>query len=181
VRRSSTNLGRLVCAALVDATGADAALLNGGSFRDSIAAGEVTKGQFLTVFPYSNYVYLVDVSGEDLLAALRHGLGQPGAGAFPQFWGLEVETRMREATAPDGTKSEVPAPETVMIGGEPLDPKADYTVAINDFLYSGGDGYTMFGKYPYREFATLEEIFRAYMTEKDDTMLQAVSDANILH
>jgi 2',3'-cyclic-nucleotide 2'-phosphodiesterase (5'-nucleotidase family) len=180
MRRSSTNLGRLVCAALTDATGADAALLNGGSFRDSIAKGEVTKGQFLTVFPYANYVYLIDISGEDLLAALRHGLGLPGAGAFPQFWGLEVETEKRALPSTGGPQSEVPALRSVTIGGKPLDPKAKYTLAINDFLYSGGDGYAMFGKYPYREFATLEEVFRAYMTEKDAATLRAVSDANVL-
>jgi 2',3'-cyclic-nucleotide 2'-phosphodiesterase (5'-nucleotidase family) len=180
VRRSSTNLGRLVCAALTEATGADAALLNGGSFRDSIARGEVTKGRFLTVLPYGNYVYLIDVTGEDLLAALRHGLGRPGAGAFPQFWGLEVETGKREITASDGTKSEVLAPKSVTIGGKPLDLKAKYRLAINDFLYSGGDGYAMFGKYPYREFATLEEVFRAYMTKKDAAVLQAISDTHVL-
>jgi 2',3'-cyclic-nucleotide 2'-phosphodiesterase (5'-nucleotidase family) len=180
VRRASTNLGRLVGAALTDATGADAALLNGGALRDSIPKGDVTKGQFLTVFPYGNYAYLIDVSGEDLLAALRHGLGLPGAGAFPQFWGMEVETEMRGITAPDGTKSEVPAPKSVTIGGKPLDLTAKYTLAINDFLYSGGDGYAMFAKYPYRQFSTLEDIFRAYMTEKDAATLRAVSDAQVL-
>ncbi|MDR1044894.1 MAG: bifunctional metallophosphatase/5'-nucleotidase [Candidatus Adiutrix sp.] len=180
VRRSSTNLGRLVCAALTDATGADAALINGGSIRDSIAEGDVTKGQFLTAFPYGNYVYLIDVTGEDLLAALSHGLGLPGAGAFPQFWGLEVGTEKREITAADGRKSEVMVPKSVTVGGQPLDLKAKYILAINDFLYSGGDGYAMFGKYPYREFPTLEEIFRAYMAEKDAATLRAVSGTKVL-
>jgi 2',3'-cyclic-nucleotide 2'-phosphodiesterase (5'-nucleotidase family) len=180
MRRSSTNLGRLVCAALVEATGADVALLNGGAFRDSIAKGDVTKGRFLTVFPYGNYIYLIDVTGEDLLAALNYGLGRPGSGAFPQFWGMEVETEKRVITASDGTKSEVPAPKSVTVGGKALDLKAKYTLAVNDFLYAGGDGYTMFGKYPHRAFATLEEIFRAYMAEKDTATLRAVSDANVL-
>ena len=93
---------------------------------------------------------------------------------------MEVATKTREMTAPDGAKSEVLAPKSVTIGGKPLDPKAKYTLVINDFLYSGGDGYAMFGKYPYREFATLEEIFRAYMVERDAAALQAGSDANVL-
>ena len=32
----------------------------------------------------------------------------------------------------------------VMIGGEPLDPGAEYTLATTSFLLQGGDGYTMF-------------------------------------
>ncbi|MDR1081223.1 MAG: bifunctional metallophosphatase/5'-nucleotidase [Deltaproteobacteria bacterium] len=180
VRHASTNLGRLVCAALVDATGADVGLMNGGAIRDSILKGNVTRGQFLTVFPYGNYVYLVDVKGEDLLAALTLGLGKPGSGAFPQLWGAEVETDKREISAPDGTKLEIMVPRSVSVGGEPLDLKAVYRVAINDFMYSGGDGYEMFGKYPYREFATLEEIFRAYMAEKDTAELRAVSEAEVI-
>jgi 2',3'-cyclic-nucleotide 2'-phosphodiesterase (5'-nucleotidase family) len=180
VRYSSTNLGRLVCAALTDATGAEAALLNGGAFRGSISRGEVTKGQFLTVFPYGNYVYLLTVSGQDLLAALNHGLGLPGAGAFPQFWGLEVEAEKGELSDPNGGKREVLVPRSVTIGGKPLELEARYRLAVNDFIYAGGDGYTMFGKYPYQEFATLEEIFRAYMTEKDAATLQAVSDSQVL-
>jgi 2',3'-cyclic-nucleotide 2'-phosphodiesterase (5'-nucleotidase family) len=181
VRSSSTNLGRVVCASLVEATGADAAILNGGSFRDSIPKGDVTKGHFLSVFPYGNYVYLIDITGADLLAALNHGLGMPGAGGFPQFWGADVTAKKREVTASDGKKSEVFEAASVTVGGKPLDPAATYRLATNDFMYAGGDGYGMFKKYDYREYATLEEIFRDYMSETDAAELKSVSDANVLH
>ncbi|MDR1048118.1 MAG: 5'-nucleotidase C-terminal domain-containing protein, partial [Synergistaceae bacterium] len=45
VRTESTNLGRLVCASLIQATGADVGFINGGTIRASIAKGEVTRGQ----------------------------------------------------------------------------------------------------------------------------------------
>ncbi len=32
------------------------------------------------------------------------------------------------------------------IGGQPLDPNKTYTVATNDFITSGGDGYSMLKK-----------------------------------
>jgi 2',3'-cyclic-nucleotide 2'-phosphodiesterase (5'-nucleotidase family) len=180
VRRSSTNFGRLLCASIRDATGADAAMLNGGSIRDSFAKGDVTKGQFISALPYGNYVYAITITGEDLLAALNYGLGQPGSGAFPQFWGMEVETSKREVSAPDGTKSEALAAKTVTVGGKPLDANMEYTLAITDFMHSGGDGYLMFEKYPYREFSTLENIFNAYMSKLDPAELQAVSDATVM-
>jgi 2',3'-cyclic-nucleotide 2'-phosphodiesterase (5'-nucleotidase family) len=37
---------------------------------------------------------------------------------------------------------------SVMVGGEPLDMDATYTVATNDFMGRGGDGYTMFAEAP---------------------------------
>jgi 2',3'-cyclic-nucleotide 2'-phosphodiesterase (5'-nucleotidase family) len=32
----------------------------------------------------------------------------------------------------------------VRVTGQPLDPARGYTVAIPDFIFNGGDGYTMF-------------------------------------
>jgi 2',3'-cyclic-nucleotide 2'-phosphodiesterase (5'-nucleotidase family) len=180
VRSSSTNLGRIICASLVDASGADAAFLNGGSIRDSISEGDVTKGQLLSVLPYGNYVFVIEIYGKDILAALNHGLGQPGAGAFPQFWGMEVATRAAELTGTDGTKKSALAVDSVTIGGKPLDPEMRYKLAINDFLRSGGDGYAMFTKYDYSEYATLEEAFRNFVTEKGAADLRAISDATVL-
>ena len=37
---------------------------------------------------------------------------------------------------------------SVMIGDAPLDPQATYTVATNDFMGRGGDGYGMFADAP---------------------------------
>ena len=172
IRSSSTNLGRILCAAFVEETGADAALLNGGSVRDSIPAGDVTKGELLSVLPYGNYVYTIDITGADLLDALNFGLKEPGDGAFPQFWGMEVEAR-----ALDNGGFVV---ESIMIGGKPLDPSGTYNLAINDFLHSGGDGYEMFNKYDYREFATLEEAFRHFVTAQDADALKAIADADVM-
>ena len=172
VRSSSTNLGRIICASFIDTTGADAAFLNGGSVRDSIPAGDVTKGELLSVLPYGNYIYTINISGRDLLDALNYGVSEPGSGAFPQFWGMEVVARTTEKGGF--------AVESVTIGGKPLDPNGTYVLAINDFLQSGGDGYAMFTKYDYREFETLEEAFRKFVTGKDIQTLTAISEAEIL-
>ncbi|MDR1040005.1 MAG: bifunctional metallophosphatase/5'-nucleotidase [Deltaproteobacteria bacterium] len=180
MRSSSTNLGRLVCAAMAAASGADIALLNGGSVHDSIAKGEVTRGQLLSVFPYGDSVYRISVTGEVLLASLVRGFGQPGAGGFPQFWGMEIEAERRLTTASDGTEEEILAPKSVTVGGKPLDPKATYVLAVNDFMYSGGDDYSMFANIPFEDFGPLMEIFRDYMTMMDHDALKAVADAVVL-
>jgi len=41
--------------ALLDVTGADVALTNGGGIRASIEAGEITKNHVLAAFPFGNY------------------------------------------------------------------------------------------------------------------------------
>ncbi|MDR0653016.1 MAG: bifunctional metallophosphatase/5'-nucleotidase, partial [Synergistaceae bacterium] len=180
VRSGSTSLGRVICASLVEATGADAAMLNSGSIRDSIASGDVTKGELLSVLPYGNYIYLIEITGKDLIFALNHGLRQPGSGAFPQFWGMEVTAKKTILTGADGSKNEVLTAESVKIGGQLVRDDAKYVLAINDFLYSGGDGYEIFAKYGYREFATLEEVFRGFVTERGEEALRSISDARIL-
>jgi 2',3'-cyclic-nucleotide 2'-phosphodiesterase (5'-nucleotidase family) len=180
LRSRSTNLGRIICAALVEATGADAAFLNAGSIRDSIPEGEVTKGQILSVLPYGNYIYVLEITGRDLLAALNHGLGKPESGAFPQFWGLVAEAERTTLIGSDGAKQEALAARSVKIGGKPLNLNAKYRLATNDFLQTGGDGYEMFTKCEYREFATLEEVFRKFVTDSTPAALKKISDAEVI-
>ena len=171
LRTRSTNLGRIICAALMEATAADAALVNAGSIRGSIPAGEVTRERILSVLPYGNYVYVLEITGRDILAALNHGLGRPESGAFPQFWGLAVEAAQEKAGLKAGS---------VKIGGRPLDLGAKYRLATNDFLQAGGDGYEMFTKCDYQEFATLEEVFRAFVTKSEPSALKRISDAEVM-
>jgi len=51
-----------------------------------------------------------------------------------------------------------------MIGEEPVDMEATYTLVTNDFLAAGGDGYTMFeGKEILAYSGLLSEVLEAYL------------------
>lgn len=50
-RAMETNLGNLVADAMLEASGADAAITNGGGIRASIDIGEITRGEVVTVLP----------------------------------------------------------------------------------------------------------------------------------
>ncbi|GHS86099.1 metallophosphatase [Synergistales bacterium] len=180
VRYGSANLGRLLCASLIDGTGADIAFINSGMIRDSIPAGDITKGTLLSVLPYGNYVFTVDITGADLLDALSHGLSQPGSGAFPQFYGMTVEAHKIQIKLADGSTSEALAPEEVKIHGVSLKPDATYKAAITDFMYYGGDDYRMFGKYAYDEFGTLEDLFRNFLSESDEKSIKEIDAYSVL-
>jgi len=160
VRTGETNLGNLITDAMVDFTGADVALTNGGGIRESIGVGEITVGDVITVLPFGNYVVTIDVTGAEIVEALEHGLhAYPDSlGAFPHISGMnvvfdpsqEVGSRVVEVT----------------VGGEEIDMDATYSLATNDFLAAGGDDYTMFGDNELTAlYPGLDEILIEYIKE----------------
>lgn len=161
VRTGETNLGNLITAALLDISGADVALTNGGGIRTSIEPGDVTKGEVFNVLPYGNTVRVIQVSGADLKAALEVGLkSYPEAlGAFPHIAGMTVEF---DSTKPAGSRV-----TTVTVGGQLLDLTKTYKLATNDFVVAGGDGYTMFvGKPVIAEYGAMDEVLIDYVNDK---------------
>jgi 5'-nucleotidase / UDP-sugar diphosphatase len=139
VRKRETNLGDLVADIMRLVSGADAAVINGGGIRASIAKGPLLVKDIYTALPFDNYIVAIRLTGRQIWQALDHGVAQVenGAGAFPQVSGV---TFAYDPNAPAGSRV-----REVHIGGQPLDPDREYAVATNDFLAAGGDGFTAFG------------------------------------
>lgn len=158
VRTKETNLGNLSADAVRDASGADIGFVNGGNIRVSIPVGDITFGKIAELFPFGNTVQVKKITGEDLIKALEVSVsGYPATqGGFLHVSGLTFEF---DPTQPAGSRV-----GEVLVGGKALDKASEYTVAINDFLGIGGDGYEVFKAYPiYAEFGTYEEIFANYL------------------
>ncbi len=158
VRAQETNLGNLSADAVRAESSADVAFVNGGGIRVDIQPGDITLGRIAELFPFGNIVQIKKITGEDLLAMLEHSVsGYPSPqGAFLQVSGLTFEF---DPEQPAGLRV-----IDVKIGDSPLDLTAEYTVAINDFMSVGGDGYEMLSKYDVEaEFGTYEEIFANYL------------------
>lgn len=138
VRTQESPLGNLAADALRDYCDADIALQNGGGIRAGLTAGDVTVGDVFAMLPFDNKVTLVEVTGQTVWDALENGVdGYPTTnGKFPQVSGIKYTF--------DGSK---PAGERIVSvtleDGTPLDLDAWYTLACNDFMCGGGDGYTM--------------------------------------
>lgn len=139
VRTKETNLGNLITDAMRDLTGSDIAFTNGGGIRESISAGDVTKGDVITAFPFLNFVIEIEVTGEDLLRSAEHGvrLAPEENGGFFHVSGMSYTY--------DPSQSAGERIVDMYVGGEEVDPEATYTVATNDFMAGGGDGYTWLG------------------------------------
>ncbi|NLY85383.1 MAG: bifunctional metallophosphatase/5'-nucleotidase, partial [Tissierellia bacterium] len=90
VRTGETNLGNLITDVMRKSTGADIAMTNGGGIRASIPAGEVKIKDILTAFPFTNTLAVIEVTGEEILAAMEHGVNlyPEQAGHFPHVSGM---------------------------------------------------------------------------------------------
>lgn len=158
VRTGETNLGQLATDAMLDLTGADVALTNGGGIRASIEAGDITHNDMVTVFPFGNTVMVKEISGSDLKAALEHGVSEyPNEkGAFPHTAGMTFTVNAYKEA---GNRI-----SDLKVNGVAVEANKMYTFATNDFVAAGGDDYTMLAKYPIKaEYNTLMDTLLAYV------------------
>jgi len=154
-------VGNVVTDAMRMAYDTDFAITNAGGLRADLTCPEVdsptdfcpaftpppfpiTRGQVLTVLPFGNVVATLTVDGAELKTYLEQGVSaMPAAnGRFAQVSGLcfaydisaPVGSRVTEVVrqAEDGSCSGAPVDLTSV---------STYSLAINDFMASGGDGY----------------------------------------
>lgn len=174
VRTGETNLGNLITNAMLYETGAQIAITNGGGIRDSIQAGDITKGDVITVLPFGNYIITLDVKGSDIITALENGLTDyPAAkGAFPHVAGITFTF--------DPEKPAMERVTSVMFNGMELDPDKYYSVATNDFMAAGGDGFTSLGASKQTgEFAALDEALIEYLDVVDPASVKVEGRVNL--
>ena len=133
IRRGESAFGDFVADLAREITLADVALFNGGGFRATIPAGDVTLKHVYQTFPFRNELVVGDLTGAQLLAALGRSASldpDDNPGGFLQVSGL------RYAIGGDGLAD-------ATLAGQPLDPQRRYRVVMPDFLAEGGDGYAM--------------------------------------
>lgn len=144
VRTQETNLGDLIADAYLAkaaSRGAVLALVNSGSIHASIPAGNISLGQAMAVLPMQSIVTLVDLTGQQLIDTLENGvsLAETGSGRFLQVSGLSFTWNPASPAGKRIVKAAVGNNGSYV----PVDPKATYHVAVNDWMAGGGDGYSM--------------------------------------
>ena len=154
IRNAETNLGDLCADAYLDQTGADVAIVNGGGIRVSIKAGDITLNDILKVHPYGNQIYVLEVTGQQILDALEFASRSVPSenGSFLQVAGMtyEIHTYIASSCTMDdkgnftGVAGEYRV-KNVKVHGEDLDLTKTYKLAGHDHtLISFGGGMTMF-------------------------------------
>lgn len=171
-RTQETIMGNIITDAMREFSGADIAMQNGGSIRDiELTAGDVTQAQLITILPYGNVLQMAEVTGSTILEMLEQSASlypEPNGG-FAHVSGMQYTFN---ASAPAGQRV-----TQVLVGGQPLDENATYTLCTNDFTAAGGDLYTMLVE-PFStqlplaqpEYAALDQALVEYLSLYQDEL-----------
>jgi 2',3'-cyclic-nucleotide 2'-phosphodiesterase (5'-nucleotidase family) len=164
IRRAPTRLfesamGNLVADSMrLKYPGVDAAYTNSGGLRADLvftppAAGEqpgqITWGEMFAVLPFGNRTTILTLTGDQLRQAFVNGftpscdpLFSGGTGRFPQVSGLKVTYSCNGATPV--VTGMWKTPQGIAGPATPIGPTDPVRFVTNDFMYTGGDGYTVF-------------------------------------
>ncbi len=140
--------------------GVDAAYTNSGGLRQDLLfappsageqPGEITWGEMFAVLPFGNRTVILTLTGAQLEQAFINGFTpfcfpafSGGTGRFPQISGLKVTFACNGntpvVTGMWKTPQGIGGPQT------PIGPADTVRFVTNDFMYTGGDGYTVFAQ-----------------------------------
>lgn len=132
-------------------TDAAIAFIQGGGIRASIEVGEggnITKKDLKTVLPFGNAMILAEVTGETIRQMLEHSVsrydGRTGYGEFLQMAGVHVVYDLSKPPGQRVVSVEVRCARCSIPSFSPLYDYDRYKIILNQFLWEGGDGYTVF-------------------------------------
>lgn len=188
IRTHETNLGNLIGDAMI-AYGEglknkpDLAVMNGGGLREDLEAGEVNRADVISVIPFGNTYASIEVTGETikemfeysyrtpiqvdengdyLKDELGHYLLEPNGGFLQVSGNVKIEYNALK----DKGNRIVKIMLNQANGWEELEMDKIYTLATNDFLAQGGDGYTMLGG-DRIEGDSLDDVFARFLQSAD--------------
>ena len=107
----------------------DIVLLNHGGIRAGLNAGPVTMRSAYEIMPFDNEIVIAELSGNQVNEMINYLIERKSAHPID---GLQILLNKDNSI------------NTVLINKEPLDFNKTYTVATNDYLYSGGDNMSFF-------------------------------------
>lgn len=102
----------------------DLSVMNVGGIRNPMPKGDITEGQVLSIYPFSNHFVIVSLKGVDIIEAMRVAAHRGGEA---------ISGNMRVVTDSCGRF------ERVVIDNEEMDPEKTYLVGTIDYVAEGND------------------------------------------
>lgn len=173
LRTGETNAGDFTTDTIrKNVPGVDIALINAGSIRGDciIPAGDISYLTLNTMFPYENMIVTIQMTGSEIKETLERsasalivtedecaGADRAPSGGFLQAAGIRftINTAKDPFCIDDETDTVISAGERIEdlsvatdTGFVPIGMDTTYTVAVNDYISGGGDGYTNLAAIP---------------------------------
>ena len=138
---------------------ADVAISNPGGMRDDLSAGDLTLEKLIGILPFNDVLITVKLTGAQLTKVLAKANN-------PVIGGLHREVIQW----------------VVNKTGQPLEEDRTYTVLVNDFMYGGGDNYTLLAQYDPKGYNTaidwrqpIIDWVKAQHSDKDHPLDDAIA------
>ncbi len=124
------------CATLLrDAYKTDVALYNATSFHAALDTGSISYKNLAMIFPdKARHIVIGELYGSELKQAIEHGLNRDLG--LIRFAGLKV---VADLDKPEGSRIKT----ITFDDGTPILNEQVYSVAMNNYMYHGNEGYTM--------------------------------------
>jgi len=132
-RPPETTIGDFICDAMREEAKVDFAFQNPGGMRADLAQGPITRGEIYAVMPFDNTIVTMPLTGAQVKTALAQSLR---GGRVTQVSGLKYVLEPTKA----GHWGLGPV---TMLDGSAIDSTKTYTVAVNNFMATGGDQYNV--------------------------------------
>ena len=176
-RSEESTLCDLVADAIRDIGNGDICMINAGSIRADLKKGDITLQNVLDILPFSSDIVIKEVYGSDILDALEFGMKYlPNrTSRFPQVSGIsfKVDLKIKSPVIVDDEEMFVKVQGErrvfdVKVGGKKIETNKKYRLSFDNYIASGGDGFSMFNKYEEisNVLKTDNEAFTIYIKDK---------------
>lgn len=133
-RTHSSPAGNFITDVMRAAMEADVAVQNRGGIRCNLPKGPVTRRSLFELQPFGNHLVLLELTGANLLELVRASV-EGTAHTGLEVSGMTILWRQDEEGQYELVGLEV--------AGEAVVPERSYSLATNNFLAGGGDGYDL--------------------------------------
>lgn len=130
--RTRHQIGEMVAGIFREHYGTDMALVQSGGIRADLTDGDITLRDIYSILPYENRIIPVRLPGRSIRRLIEKAVS---GGADAALAGVEVTSSDEELI--------------IYVNGVRLDDSRDYTIALSEYVTSGGGGFDVISESSY--------------------------------
>ena len=155
-RSEEAGLLNLITDAIREEGKGEISIINSGGIRADLKKGNITYKDIINIIPFYKEIIIKEILGKNILDALEYGVRYlpKKSSKFPHVSGIsyKIDTSVVSTVEVDDNEIFVKVKGArrvydVKVGKEDIKLDRKYKVSIDNYIGTGGDGYSMFAKY----------------------------------